>query len=83
MRTAYKTKLGNIVVSTSGDDKYPGVYVSLHKGATVLAEVLLEVDQSEEEPVCKVHVWDTTKDDPICDLLGQPLGDKELEFVEY
>ena len=82
MRTAYKTKLGNIVINTSGDEKYPGVYVSLHKGTKVLAEVLFEVDESEEEPRCKIHVWDTTSEDPICDMFGELSGDN-MELIEY
>ena len=84
MRTIYKTKIGNIVFNSSGDEKYPGVYVSLIKKGETLAEVLLEVDQSdpEEEPVCKIHVWDTTSDEPIIDYHGYERGES-MELEEY
>ena len=67
------TQLGSVEVEESGwtSEKYPGYFLKLKspKG-TSLAEVLLEVDETDETPVVKIHVWDTTNEEPICDLRG-------------
>ena len=76
------TSLGEIIAKSVNSKDYPGIYVSLMKDGETLAEVMLEVDQSEEESVCKIHVWDTTNDEPICDLHGYVNGES-LELEEY
>lgn len=66
------TKLGTIEVKESGytEEGYPGYFVSLVRDDRVLAEVLFEVDETDEYPEVKIHVWDTTQEDPICDYRG-------------
>lgn len=76
------TKLGRIVVNESGWKDYPGVWVSLvGKNKEKLVEVLLEVDQYDETPECKVHVYDW-RDEPIEDYRGRMVGSK-IELEKY
>jgi len=78
-----ETSLGEITVSKSSDIKdYPGYYVTLkNKEGKALAEVLFEVDETDEAPECKVHVWDTTSDEPICDFRGCEMNNElKLDF---
>jgi len=78
-----KTSLGEISVTKSPDIKdYPGYYVTLkNKEGKFLAGVLFEVDETDETPECKVHVWDTTSDEPICDFRGCEMNDElKLDF---
>ena len=73
-----QTKLGKLIVEKSGysEEDYPGYYVALiSPNGEALAEVLLEVDATENAPECKIHVWDTTNDEPILSFRGIPEGD--------
>ena len=76
------TKMGQLVVERSGfsEEGYPGYFVTLTKDGKDLACVMLEVDESEK--ACKVHVWDSTQEDPICDMSGRVHGDElELGYI--
>lgn len=78
-----ETKLGKLFVKKSGwtVEGYPGFLISLERNGEVVS-VLMEVDETGEIPECKVHVWDTTGDDPIADFRGRPLLD-ELRLEMY
>lgn len=85
MKITEATKIGNLEVCNSGYSRegYPGFVVSLYsKTGEELASVLFEVDQTED-PVCKIHIWDTTSDDPICSMHSISLSDESLELEEY
>ena len=78
-----QTKIGKIVVEEAPYDKdYPGYYVSLrNESGYSIADVLFEVDETENEPVCKVHVWDETQEEPIINLSGIVKNDT-FQFVK-
>ena len=76
------TSIGEIVVNKTNDKMYPGFYIALKKNGETLAETMLEVDRSEDEPVCKIHIWDSTSDEPICDMHGYAHGDY-MALEEY
>ena len=54
-----ETSLGTLSVEKSGFtlEGYPGYAVTLKKDGMEVC-VLLEVDETEDPPVCKVHIWD-------------------------
>lgn len=61
-------KIGALEVFESGytQENYPGYLVSLKdKKLNTLTEVLFEVDENESPPLCKIHIWDTTHEDPV------------------
>ena len=74
-----QTKHGILEVERSGYsiEGYPGFIVSLKNDGKELACVLFEVDEENSE--CKVHVWDTTQDEPVCDMHGTITQTLELE----
>ena len=78
-----ETKLGKLVVKESGysPEGYPGFLISLEMNGEAVS-VLMEVDQTDSSPECKIHVWDTTGDDPIADFRGCAAGD-ELALEMY
>lgn len=77
-----QTKLGEITVEESGytEEGYPGFVVSLLYNNRELASVLFEVDETENVPECKVHVWDTATEEPICSFRGSKSEDNEMVF---
>lgn len=80
-----ETELGTLVVEQSGytEEGYPGFTISLlNYEFKEIAAALLEVDETETTPEVKVHVWDSTHDEPVCDMRGCVDDDKlELEFT--
>jgi hypothetical protein len=79
------TKLGELTIEKSGwsESGYPGFYISLKKNNTTTAEVLFEVDENDELPECKIHIWDSTKEDPIKDLRGCETREDYIELADY
>lgn len=67
-----ETKLGPIRVMHSDyrDGYHPGYFVQLAKDGCELVTVLFEVDETHEDPKCKIQVWDTKQHKPVCDLRG-------------
>ncbi len=64
------TKLGDLIVEESGytRENYPGFVISLVRDNKRLEMAMVEVDQTENDPVLKVHVWNQKDDDPVFDL---------------
>jgi len=80
-----ETKLGKILVTQSGwtNEGYPGYLISLKNNeGKPLAEVLFEVDENDSWPRCKIHIWDSTHEDPIYDFVGVA-GKDEMLITEY
>lgn len=80
-----ETKLGPIRVLYSDyrNGHYPGYWVQLAKDGRELVSVLFEVDETDEDPKCKIKVWDTTQDEPVCDLHGCCHNNEmKLEYCE-
>lgn len=72
------TSLGKISVSNSSysEDLYPGYSVCLTSpSGKVLAEVLFEVDETEA-PECKIHIYESEKEEPVCSFYGRSFNDK-------
>ena len=77
-----KTSLGEISVTKSSDVKdYPGYYVTLkNKEGKALAEVLFEVDETEEAEF-NIYVHDTTNIEPIGVFRGHEINSElKLDF---
>ena len=73
-----ETKLGTIQIKESGftEEGYPGFIFSVERDGKCVDIALLEVDETEEEPVCKIHVWAPGHEDPVFD---QELNAKMLD----
>ena len=83
--TAVETKIGRIEVRNSSytNENYPGFVTSLYnKNGKILVETLFEVDQTGKVPKCKIHIFDTTSEEPIINLCGWEEGENmELGFL--
>lgn len=77
-----ETKIGPMRVIYSGHRDYPGYFIQLAKDGCALVSVLLEVDETDKDPECKIHVWDTTQDEPVCDLRGRCCNN-EMKLEHY
>lgn len=77
-----KTKLGTLRAQAYFDKEYPGINISICRGNKRIGLCLVEVDQYEEKPVLKIHVWspDVKIDEPIFDLNEADM-DKMFEEV--
>jgi hypothetical protein len=64
------TGIGTLEVDASGYDGcgYPGYVISLSRNGKKHEAVMVEVDETEDEPRLKVHVWNCTDEDPVFDL---------------
>ena len=64
-----KTNIGNIMITKSGytDEGYPGFVFSVGRDGAITDLALLEVDETEDEPVLKIHVWGPGHEDPVFD----------------
>lgn len=69
MELEVKTKLGTLRASADGDVNYPGIMIYLVRddGMRILY-AWVEVDETEAEPVLKVHAFNSYDDEPEFDL---------------
>lgn len=76
------TKLGKIEISQSGftEEGYPGFIFSIDRDGKRTDLALLEVDEREDVPLLKIHVWAPNHEDPVFDqyLTGEQI-DKMYE----
>ncbi len=70
------TRLGDLMAKKVCDKTYPGIEVVLNRQNVSLRIALVEVDQSEKDPVLKAHVYsaDERIDEPIFDYYSAPAG---------
>ena len=64
------TKLGDLYAEEINNGEYPGIKIGLERHGVRYEFAWLEVDQSDENenPIMKVHAFDTRNDDPVFNL---------------
>lgn len=64
------TDLGTLYAFPCGDSEYPGIMIGLERNGVRYEFAWVEVDQwdNDEDPVMKIHVFDTEGDEPVYDL---------------
>lgn len=68
MKNTITTKLGELCVERREGGEYPGFLVGLKRDGESMDFVWLEVDQSEEKPVLKIHAYNLYDEEPECDI---------------
>lgn len=63
-----ETKLGSLKAWIANDIEYPGICVGLDRDGVRTIVAVIEVDESEDKPVLKAHVYNTEDDDPVFSL---------------
>ena len=65
-----ETKLGALEAAIIDSNEYPGISIGLWYNGRFIEYGWIEVDQTEfaTEPVLKVHVFNSTEDEPVFDL---------------
>lgn len=76
------TKLGTLTVSESGYsiEGYPGFVVALKRNGIRHEFLMVEVDETEDEPVLKTHIWDGVQEDPVFDFVAEA---EEIDKMRY
>ena len=77
-----ETELGMRTVSESGYsvEGYPGFVVALKRNGIRHEFLMVEVDETEDEPVLKTHIWNGIQDEPIFDFNSTA---EEIDNMKY
>ena len=71
------TKIGVLEARVVEEPNYPGIQIGLNINGEWIEYAWVEVDQCGNEPMLKVHIFDTVSDEPLY-TLEQP-----KQFVEH
>ncbi len=77
-----ETKLGTLEARPIHTSRYPGIDVGLNYKGQWISFALVEVDQNGDEPVLKIHTYDTIDEDEAPVYNGEETAKTLDKYIE-